>query len=846
MRLRLAARKLDLLVALLAALLVYGLGLFVKGPMIQPDEGSYLANAAALAGFDNDLANSYHAGYSLFIAPAFLIADSPDGVWALVKAINSALFFVSVWCLIAIARQLLPEISHRDRLIGVTLASLYPMWVVMAGYSFSENAFVPVFLLACLTYLRCIRDQAEVWPWLMLGLIVGFLYWIHPKAVAVLIAAGVGGIYIAARRKMYFQYVVFVLGTALMIYAYRNGLAPWLQGHMTSSGAAPNLHYPSAGKLLTAFLTAQGLKSLVAHIGGHVFYLAVGSLGLLVVGVLSLASKIRWDSLESPDNLFKYRAIAIFLGLSFIGTLAISVLLFTVTTEAVRLDTWMYGRYVEGVIAPILLLGALAPSFRGGLWAVAIAAFSVVLLNFGITEYAHTAPFNVSTFWQEFFLREQGLWVWLGTGCALVILASVIPRHAAMLVIGLTFGFSTILQVWWHAGHADVANRRIEAANFIRANYPPGTCVGFSQAGITNSYKHTFWFDFGFALFDYDLKRMSFEKWYADCAGPLVSYEQDLEERGEVFAIAISPLDGPTVWAKERPRNFRIYPITVADRSVGLARMLGEGWYFFDQESVWSSQRAELKLPIPDDCRSGRCEAVLTFGVFGASESRPVSVIFKPGRPGFPELPTLVARSGALQHVSIPLLGGGSSFDVMLEIPAATSPHELNWSADKRIMGIALRSVDVVDMGAISYPVQVGPKAGAALALVLKDGWHSPEAQHVWSMERARLKLPVPDKCEGASCFAVIEFGVFAASEQRPVTVRFALQGGGKPWSETITAVRPEQTIAVPMGGQQGAPELLIEVLDATSPSRLGLSTDARILGIALRSVDMRPLNRTR
>jgi len=65
--------------AVALALGAFLLNLPVKGPMIQADEGSYLANAAAIAGFPNDMASSYHAGYSFLIAPAFRLARCAPG-----------------------------------------------------------------------------------------------------------------------------------------------------------------------------------------------------------------------------------------------------------------------------------------------------------------------------------------------------------------------------------------------------------------------------------------------------------------------------------------------------------------------------------------------------------------------------------------------------------------------------------------------------------------------------------------------------------------------------------------------------------------------------------------------
>ena len=836
---RLYTRKWEILVALLAALLVFGLNFKIKGPAIQPDEAGYLTNASALAGFENDLSNSYHAGYSLLIAPAFLIADSPENVWAVVKAINAVLFFVTVYCLSVMAKILRPEINYRDRLAGVAIVSIYPMWVVMAGYSFSENAYVPFFLLICIVYHRCLSEWTRTFPWFVLALLAGFLYWIHPKAIPVLFAITVGTAYISIQRRSYFQLVILVSGIFFMIYSYQNGLAPWLQEHMTSSGEAPNLHYPRPEKLLSAFLTLEGLRIVLAHVGGHLFYLSLGSLGLFWVGIFSLFNKIRFNSLERANDLIKHRAIAIFLGLTLSGTFATSVLLFSVTPEAARLDNWIYGRYVEGVIAPLLLLGAFSPTFRKGLWAVVVAVISAVLLNFGITEYTHTAPFNVSAFWQEFYLREQGLWVWLWAGCGLIILTSIVPRRAAILLIGLVFSFSVFLQVEWHGLHSKVANRRLEVANFIRANYPPGTCVGFSHEGINNNYKHVFWFDFGVVLFDYRLKRTSFEKWLENCTGPLISYEMNLEEGGEVYPIAISPLGGPTVWEKGHPPSTVEYPITVADRSVRLLRMLGDGWHFFEEEIVWSGRMAKLKLPVPDQCRPGQCKAVLTLSVFGASKNRAVSVFFKDNRPGSDAFPTLIARSPAMQIVNIPLPGSVSSYDLVLEVPQAISPSELWGNPDKRVLGIALRSVNLFNPEEV-YPIVVADQS-VGLSNILGEGWHPFDRDVVWSTQKAELKLPVPDLCRSERCNVALVLSVFGASEERPVKVLFK-PGQSDPEAFLTTFVSKGgnvQRVFFPLPADHSQYSFWIEVPKAASPHDLFGSLDNRILGVALHSIEL-------
>lgn len=138
------------------------------------------------------------------------------------------------------------------------------------------------------------------------------------------------------------------------------------------------------------------------------------------------------------------------------------------------------------------------------------------------------------------------------------------------------------------------------------------------------------------------------------------------------------------------------YPIIISERSPSLLRALSQGWHDLESEHVWSKQRAELELPIPESCSPGECSAVLKFNVFGASEERPVRVIFKLGE-GEPQIaPELNTRSGAIQRVNIPLpVGSSSSNTLEIEIPDAVSPHALQGSPDRRVLGIALRAVEL-------------------------------------------------------------------------------------------------------------------------------------------------------
>ncbi len=686
--------------ALLFSICIFALNYGVKGPTIQADEGSYLANAAAIAGFHNDLASNYFSGYSFFIAPAFWIADNPYDIWIIVKAVNATLYFVTVFGLWWIAKYLNHEMDLRERAVVVILVSLYPMWVVMAGYSFAQIAFVPVFLLVFYMLLR--STEGGLWAWVGLGLAVGYLYWIHPVAVSPLIAACVASAYIAWKRRCYSYFFTLLLTMAVMVLAYKYAITPWLNDRMTISELSPSLRYPRISQMLSTLLSFEGLKEVLSRLGGHLFYLTIGTMGLIWVGIFSLFSKMFSAPAErnNNQNLLPY-TITIFLILSLAGIIALSVLLFSFSSDAQRLDHWMYGRYVEGVIAPILLIGILSRSFRKAFWALPIAVLCAFLLSIGLDHYIHTAPFNVSAFWQEFFLRDKGLWLWLASGCALIALVAGTSRRIGMFVIAGVFACSSYLQIIWHEAGAKGAVNRWSAALAVRNQFAPGTCVGFDHAGIDSYKKHLFWFDFGFVLFDYQMKRMSFEHWLDSCDGPLFTYAKDLDaKRTEVFMILVSPHGGPVAWMKGRPPAEKLYPMRVEDRTASLLKTIGTGWHDFERAHVWSGPNAKLNLPVPGDCVQETCHVVLTFRVYGASQNRPVNITFQTNKAGVPLLSKLVVNNSDKKKVTIPLAVGHPIQTLSIDVPEAVSPKDLQGSADSRVLGIALLSIELARFGA--------------------------------------------------------------------------------------------------------------------------------------------------
>lgn len=309
-------------------------------------------------------------------------------------------------------------------------------------------------------------------------------------------------------------------------------------------------------------------------------------------------------------------------------------------------------------------------------------------------------------------------------------------------------------------------------------------------------------------------------------------------------SLGISPDDRPLGLALRSVDMVTMrYPLVIAQRPDPrqLAFTLSEGWYPPELEHVWSEGRAIVNLPVPDSCGVGDCYALLRFGVFAASEDRPVKIRFslRGGGTARGWTQTLVARKPNGHALAIPMRGRTGLQQLTLDVAGVTSPKALGVSGDERVIGISLRSLEMIDPG--NYSVRIGEVGSAeTLGFVLSEGWHLAESKHVWSEGQAAMNIPVPRQCR--DCGVLLKFDVFAADETRPVNVRFALTGDGAPgpWTEDLTARRPAgHSLFIPLHGRRGLQRLAIEIPMATSPQTLGLSADARTLGIALRSAEI-------
>lgn len=506
-------------------------------PAYLSDEIAYLANAAALAGNHIDAASSWFFGYSLFLAPVFSVFSNPYRIWKVVIAINSIMWGLNFWMLFYLLKNILPNKSAKLILLAVICCSVYPSWVIIAGYAFSSSAFIMVFLL-CLVILMTSRLKSNLYLTIF-SVLIGYLYWIHPVGLAVVVATSI--LFIV---KLYYErsvkYLIYLAIMVFMVFSYQLVLGPWLQSFMTPTGFEAVTHY---GGIMGYLDSLKNPKWIIIFFG-QISYLIIATFGILFFGLFELLKIIR----NNGKNLLNYissNTVAMVVALNILallGVLAMGSLNFAAESAKLRVDHWIYGRYSEMVILPLLTTGILVAwrlkyAIRIVLF-VAITGLALVLIaNSTTTNLDSINLVDTSSFWPRLIVRNTHFFIWFLIGILGIIYVGVVGRINKKWLI-LIFIPLIIAQIsFQQKQHLDIINTYSKPSgvyDFVINNFSRRTCIGLSYRDKGGSllsdkgadiYKYERLKLYSFYLYNYDFKRMTPKDWYNNCSGPYLTYD---------------------------------------------------------------------------------------------------------------------------------------------------------------------------------------------------------------------------------------------------------------------------------------------------------------------------------
>jgi len=503
------------------------------GPAFLADEIGYLANAIFLSGHWIDGGSSYHAGFSLLLAPLFLIFDDTAMIWKGAMLINSFLWGLTFY----FANKLIVDWDARilpaRRAIILLLLSLYPTWVTMSGYVFTTSAFVTLFMGGLLCLIKAIRNRGKGLYFFTIW--VGLLYWVHPIGLmavgASIIAIGVWGL---QERRLLRVWLFHTIGSLSLVVIYKYLLHPALLDAMTPEGHNPLTHYPSLAIILGKIQSLDFWLQLSVHSLGQVSYFLVGSFGVAVFGIHYLVQNTLMKS-ERLSARWKVQVALYMIG-TLVGVISLGAINFSVeVTTGKLLDNWIYGRYLDSVCMPILIVSLIA--FMEAGWKARLSLLSPCLLIVVLTGYllhidhevyppnTHNVIVNTVAFWPQYvFSGGAGLWMLIGAvGIILTYLSGIIGfclLALILLVLSLTH------QTEFHKGILAEYSAPTALAEIVRENYNSGAPISFDwDSSAEKSWFHKERFSlYKYYLYNYRYQRVSKEGWESDCSDLILTY----------------------------------------------------------------------------------------------------------------------------------------------------------------------------------------------------------------------------------------------------------------------------------------------------------------------------------
>lgn len=526
------------------------------GPTYLTDEIGYLSNAAFLAGREIDAGSSYHFGYSLFLLPSFLLFSDPGTIWKSVILTNSALFATAFSILYGISEQF--NTNRNQRLVATMLCAAYPAYPSISGYAFSQGCFVLIFLLAARMFLAF--EFRRISHGFLFGMLAGFLYWVHPTALPVALAAMIT--LIAGMLRFGRSIPSAITGMVVMISmiaAYRLYLHPMLLEAMTPEGYRALTHYPSIAETTKFLRSIPALLDFITRILGSISYLLIGTLFIFAAGMVTAGKQVFWGVLRKQNA--STTLFFLFSGLSVLGVLAATAGSFNLDPQGAT-QLWLYGRYVEGVILPILLVSILVANERIQQLLTAIAILTAFLILFSIVGYDRKTAnlINTAAFWPMLFSRHAGMYIWFAIGGAVsvaITLFAIRLRKPAVLVL---FVICIAVQLQWHKSSQRANSTPSGIPQMISDFLPVSSCIGLDRESVSTSIIKAYerFNLYSFYLQNYTYRRMTPDYWMKNCDGAYLSYRplEEMEKYGGI-PLAREIETGLILYAKKTPRDLK-------------------------------------------------------------------------------------------------------------------------------------------------------------------------------------------------------------------------------------------------------------------------------------------------
>lgn len=362
--------------------------------IVLDDEFGYWANAASLIGKDwrylLGYTGYYSYGYSLLLIPLFLIVKTPSTMYAGAIVLNYIFLLISFWGNIYLTNLILKESKIKRTSICIAfIATIYISNMIQSQYAWSENLlYMLIVLLSCFLYKYIEK------PSIVLGGIIALLsiyaYAVHQRSLVILIALICICFLLFFRKSSEKKNIVFLIFGILILLGLTFFLKNIITGFYDNGSLVEINNYSGqVGKVYRIF-TVEGIIQYLKNAIGSFFYLSISSYFVIPLGVIYCLRNI-FKGIKNGEQI---TLIYIFWCLILLGSIAISSIFIN---EPLRIDMTLYGRYVDYITAPFLIMGYLElwNSFRYGQKSLGIIFLNICMMTIVNIEFS---KFDISSY----------------------------------------------------------------------------------------------------------------------------------------------------------------------------------------------------------------------------------------------------------------------------------------------------------------------------------------------------------------------------------------------------------------------------------------------------------------
>src|SRR6266536_2137677 len=272
------------------------------GPTNFADETGYLANARAIAGGVPgalQMAALYRGGYSLLLLPAQWLGHRPLSEYQGVLVTN-ALLSSLVFPLLHVLLTKVFRVPARTALIAAFLATLYPPLVFTTQFASAESLLPALVLLAAITLgavVTASRPRAAAGWAIACGWSAGAIYTTHGRTAPMVALLVVLLLTLAVLRRDLAGAAVAGVVAAVAVTLAGQWLNDWLNGKSWGGRQDADLQH-----VLDNARTLGSLKAVAGLALGQSWYLFVATFGLVVLGLVHAATRLRAPAAPAPEG----------------------------------------------------------------------------------------------------------------------------------------------------------------------------------------------------------------------------------------------------------------------------------------------------------------------------------------------------------------------------------------------------------------------------------------------------------------------------------------------------------------------------------------------------------------